>query len=260
MESHENNIINNNKILRKENNKSFFPIIKRENNIRFIEPYEFDYQVYAKGRWVGKRLIDILTHEFSRFNEDYYLNSIKDEKLKINNKPTFPNYIICRNDLITQKVIRKENPIIDSKIDIIFENEDFIVVDKPSSWPVHDCGGYLYNTLHRILSDEYNYENLKSLHRLDKPTSGIVIFARNKEMAEYFRQKLNSDNDNDNEVESQGNSHGSNGVHKVYLCRVKGEVLWENKNVIRGIINVNKAKGIYTDVDFDLNLLKKDKI
>lgn len=84
--------------------------------------------------------------------------------------------------------------------------------------------------------DEYKYENIKVLHRLDKPTSGIVILGKSKEMAEYFRQRLHSDS-----------------VKKTYLCRVKGNVSWEFKKVVRAILLIDKAKGIYSDCEGNVN-------
>jgi 23S rRNA-/tRNA-specific pseudouridylate synthase len=208
------------------------PSLVRAHNLRFIEPYEFKYQLYTKGRWVGRRLIDVLVYEFKQYDRDYFLKAIKDEKLKINNKLVEPDHILKREDFITHCVIRKENPIIDQKLDIVFENEDFLVVDKPSSWPVHVCGGYQFNTLHRILMDEFGYSELKVLHRLDKHTSGIVIMSKNKKSAENFRRKMHTDK-----------------VQKTYFCRVKGNFSHEKIKVIRSIIYVDKAKGVYTDVD-----------
>ncbi len=221
----------NKKTIKKEYYK-MKPNIILQNNLRFVEPYEFEYQIFAKGRWIGRKLIEVLLQEFRQYNEEYFLNAIKDGNLKINKYLTNPNHILQRNDFITHKVIRKENPIIDTKLDIIFNNEDFLVVDKPSSWPVHVCGGYQFNTLHRILMDEYNFEDLKVLHRLDKPTSGIVIMAKNKNSAEYFRQRLHTDL-----------------VQKTYVCRVKGDFKWDKINVVRAIVLVNQAKGIYSDSD-----------
>jgi 23S rRNA-/tRNA-specific pseudouridylate synthase len=208
------------------------PCLIRAHNLRFIEPYEFKYQLYSKGRWVGKRLLDVLTFEFKQYDRDYFIRAINEGKLKINNKITEPDHIIKRDDFLTHLVIRKENPIIDQKLDIVFESEDFLVVDKPSSWPVHVCGGYQFNTLHRILMDEHGFTDLKVLHRLDKHTSGIVIMAKNKIAAEKFRRKLHGDN-----------------VGKTYLCRVKGNFKEEKVKVIRSIIYVDKAKGVYTDVE-----------
>jgi hypothetical protein len=49
------------------------PVIKIENNIRFIEPYEFKYQLFAKRRWLGKKLIDVLESEFHAFPKEYHI-------------------------------------------------------------------------------------------------------------------------------------------------------------------------------------------
>lgn len=213
------------------------PNIIISNSLRFVEPYEFKYQLYAKGRWIGKKLIDVLLNEFKQYTEEYFLNGILEGKLKINDKLVDKDYIMKRNDFLAHIVIRKENPIIDKKLDIVFENDDFLVVDKPSSWPVHVCGGYQFNSLHRILMDEYGKKDLKILHRLDKHTSGVVIMAKTKSAADLFRSQLHSDM-----------------VQKTYLCRVKGNFEHEKINVVRSIIFVNKAKGIYTDCEDNTEL------
>ena len=221
------------------------PVIKIEHNARLIEPYEFQYQLYAKRRWLGKKLIEVLESEFHAFPKEYYINSIKEGKILINGKNTSEDYVLKDNDFITHLTIRKENPIIFKKIEIIYEDNDYLVVDKPSSWPVHICGAYNFNTLQRILMDEYNYKDIKILHRLDKQTSGIVVFAKNVNAAELFRNKLHTDE-----------------VQKIYFARVKGNfnALYENKN--KNIIDNNekivckkylkpldKSRGIHTDVD-----------
>lgn len=209
------------------------PTLTRKYNLRFIEPYEFKYQLYTKGRWIGKKILDVLVNEFRQYDSEYFVRTLKDGKFRVNGEIVEPDYILKRDDFMTHLVIRKENPIIDQKLNIVFEDDDYLVVDKPSSWPVHVCGGYQFNTLHRIMMDEYGYSELKVLHRLDKHTSGIVITAKNKDAAEKFRRNLHSDK-----------------VSKTYLCRVKGDFQPETANVVRHIIFVNKSKGIYTDCDY----------
>lgn len=221
------------------------PTLTKKYNLRFIEPYEFKYQLYSKGRWIGKKLIDVLLNEFKNYNEEYFLKALAIGTLLVNGHKVEPKYIIHQQDFITHVTTRKENPIIDQKLNIVFEDDKYLVVDKPSSWPVHVCGGYQFNTLHRILLDEYGYSNIKVLHRLDKHTSGIIIFAKTKEAADGFRVCLHSDK-----------------VQKNYLCRVKGDFnpTINNKNikiseegyinVVRYIVFLNKVKGIFTDCDF----------
>ena len=210
------------------------PVIKIENNIRFIEPYEFKYQLYIKRRWLGKKLLDVLKSEFHSYNEEYFIKAIDDAKILINEKKTSKDYILKDNDFLTHLTIRKENPIIYKKLDIVFDDKNYLVVDKPSSWPVHVCGAYNFNTLQRILMDEYKYQDIKILHRLDKQTSGIVIFAKNKEAADSFREKLHTD-----------------AVQKIYFARVKGKFEPQDKKVIvkKYIKVIDKSRGIHTDVD-----------
>ena len=221
------------------------PVIKVENNIRLIEPYEFKYQLYIKRRWIGKKLIDVLDSEFQAFPKEYYSQAITDGKILINNNKTTNDYILKDNDFLTHLTIRNENPIIAKKLDIVFEDENYLVVDKPSSWPVHICGGYNFNTLQRILMDEYKYNDIKILHRLDKQTSGIVIFAKNKESADVFRSKLHTDE-----------------VQKIYLARVKGNFVPQDKKVIckKYIKALDKSRGIHTDVsDIEVEKYLKNK-
>ena len=219
------------------------PVIKIENNVRLIEPYEFKYQLYIKRRWLGKKLIEVLESEFHLYSKDYFINAIKEGKILINEKQTSEDYILKDNDFLTHLTTRKENPIIFQKLEIIYEDNDYLVVDKPSSWPVHICGAYNFNTLQRILMDEYNYKDIKILHRLDKQTSGIVIFAKNTNSAELFRNKLHTDD-----------------VQKIYFARVKGdfstilnkkELMNEKGRIVckKYLKPLDKAKGIHTDVD-----------
>jgi 23S rRNA-/tRNA-specific pseudouridylate synthase len=208
------------------------PVLVKSDNLRFVQPYQFKYQLYIKGRWIGKQLIDVLVNEFQQYDKAYFEGALEKGTLMINHQQVHPEYVLKRNDFMTHIVERKENPIIDQKLDFVYEDDKYLVVDKPSSWPVHVCGGYQFNTLHRIMMDEYGYQDLKILHRLDKHTSGIVIMAKNKAAAEAFRIRLHSDK-----------------VEKTYLCRVKGNFEKETVKVIRSIIYVNKGKGIYTDCE-----------
>ena len=88
--------------------------------------------------------------------------------------------------------------------------------------------------------------NIKILHRLDKQTSGIVIFAKNKESADIFRSKLHTDE-----------------VQKIYFARVKGNFIPKDKRVIckKYIKALDKSRGIHTDVsDTEVeNYLKNKK-
>ena len=55
------------------------------------------------------------------------------------------------NDLLTHNTLREEPPILNLDIKIIAENQEILVVEKPTSIIVHTGGGYHFNTLIKIL-------------------------------------------------------------------------------------------------------------
>lgn len=66
------------------------------------------------------------------------------------------------------------------KIDIVFENEDFLLVNKPAGLSFHSEDGA---GLVVIVTQQLGYEQLYSVHRLDKMTSGLLVLAKSSEAA-----------------------------------------------------------------------------
>ena len=70
-----------------------------------------------------------------------------------------------------------------SAIELLYENRDFLVVDKPAGLNFHseDSAGLVV-----LVKEQYKLEEIYPLHRLDKMTSGLVIFGKSKEAAQQF--------------------------------------------------------------------------
>lgn len=60
------------------------------------------------------------------------------------------------------------NILEDKPIDIVHEDDNILVVNKPPSMPIHPCGQYHHNTLVKILHNEKGMKNLRVIHRLDR--------------------------------------------------------------------------------------------
>lgn len=71
---------------------------------------------------------------------------------------------------------------------------------------VHPCGRYRHNTVVFILAKEYNLKNLRTIHRLDRLTSGLLLFGRSPKKARQMEQQIRNRQ-----------------VQKEYVCRVEGE-------------------------------------
>ena len=76
------------------------------------------------------------------------------------------------------------------KLDIIFENKDFLVVNKPSKILTISDGkttNTLYHEASLYVKKQHKSNKIFIVHRLDKDTSGVIIFAKNPEVKKYLQ-------------------------------------------------------------------------
>ena len=97
----------------------------------------------------------------------------------------------------------------DKFIQVVHEDENVIVVDKPATLPVHPCGSYFFNSLFHILSeqDPSLKGRLHTVHRLDRLTSGLTIIAKSTTVAKSLAACITARDD----------------CRKVYIARVLGK-------------------------------------
>lgn len=176
-----------------------------ENNLRKVYPYYFTYSTFCKGRWVGKRLVDVFSEEFRAHSREEYEKNIEIGNIKINGKTINSDYVFKENDCVTNKSHRHETPVIGSAIKINHSDDDFVVIEKPPSIPVHPCGRYRHNSLLFILAKDYGLKELYSVHRLDRLTSGLLIFAKTVRKSQEINEQIRDRK-----------------VKKEYVCRVEG--------------------------------------
>jgi 23S rRNA-/tRNA-specific pseudouridylate synthase len=176
------------------------------------QPYIYEFKTYAKGRWIGKSLLDVLTSEFGGFDSVYWENAIKDSNILVNNAPTSKSYIVRNSDELLHRTHRHEPPVF-GQITLVDETDELVAVSKPASMPMHPCGGYKYNTLLTILAEEPlipNQPQLFTVHRLDRfliflllspllylnfnprVTSGLVILAKSTVAANNISKEIRS--------------------------------------------------------------------
>ncbi len=75
--------------------------------------------------------------------------------------------------------------IVDTNYKVIHEDEDVLILDKPSPLAVHPVGAYSELNLHSLLKKDPRWQNtqLRFVHRLDAETSGVICAAKTREAA-----------------------------------------------------------------------------
>lgn len=130
---------------------------------------------------IDKYLIDILN--ISRTKIQKLINL---EKIKVNNNIIKNSYIVRVDDEIeVEDLIEEKEEILPEEmdLDIIYEDEYLLVVNKPSGMVVHPALGHYSNTLVNGLMYYTNLSNNGDrpgiVHRIDKDTSGLLLVAKN---------------------------------------------------------------------------------
>lgn len=178
-----------------------------EDGLKRVKPYHFTYSTWCKERWRGRSLIEIFESEFRDRPLAYYRRAMEGGEVAVNSKTVGPDYVLKNGDCITHTLHRHEPPITADPIAILHEDNDMIVLNKPSGVPVHPSGRYNFNSITEIMKSERGPKWLAyPCNRLDRLTSGIMFVAKNPSAA----VKL-------------GNQIAARTVRKEYIARVMGK-------------------------------------
>lgn len=232
------------------------PHYEIKDGIRYVKPYFQTIRTTVKRRWLNRHVLDVLSSEFRSFSASEYRRRIENDEIGVihqikrskeekkqqrekgfqtptaqnrnislsNSKmkimyPDILSHKLSDNDVIERLEHIHERSVCATKpdeIEVIFEDNDTLVVNKPSGIPIHPVQNYFYNSLVQVLQNEgwsgrkvittkCDYQ-LRPCHRLDKLTSGVCIFAKSKDSARKIQMEIQNRD-----------------VEKVYLACVKGK-------------------------------------
>lgn len=132
---------------------------------------------------------------------DRLISKLKNKKLIfLNNEIAYINHVLSLNDIIEFNLEYPEEsdnivPIFQN-LNILFEDECFIIVNKPPFMPIHPSENHYTDSLANGIRYYFKTINLnkkiRPLNRLDKDTSGICIFAKNEYIQENLIKQMNN--------------------------------------------------------------------
>ena len=149
----------------------------------------------------GTRIDKFLSDEREDLSRSYIQQLIDEKKVLVNDAKIKPSYKLREGDVISLTVPEPEELKIepeDIPINIVYEDDDIVVVDKPQGMVVHPAAGHYSGTLVNALMFHCK-DSLSSIngvmrpgivHRIDMNTSGLLVVCKNnnshKALAEQF--------------------------------------------------------------------------
>lgn len=165
-----------------------------DNNINDIQCFKIDSTNQ------GKRLDVFLSKEIEEKSRSSLQNLIKDGLVKVNGLNVKANYKLKEGQNVEVSIpppvkisIEPEN----IELDIIYEDSDIAVINKPQAMVVHPAPGNYSGTLVNALL--YHFHHLSDIngemrpgivHRIDKDTSGLIVIAKNNYAHQYLARQI----------------------------------------------------------------------
>ena len=209
-----------------------------------------DYNDSRLDKWFKNKIINVPHSLIERI--------LRKNKIKVNKKKARSSYRLKTGDLIEIYDISKLRPVdkkekikylpkkkeIGTYDDYIIEdNENFIVINKPTGIPVQS-GTKSFKNIIDILKNSKYFDNSKPfiVHRLDKETSGVLIIAKNRKYAQLFTSLFRIRK-----------------IHKTYLAIVYGKVDKSLKVMKDDLIYYENNKKFFQKAISNLKIIKSNE-
>lgn len=137
-----------------------------------------------------ERLDQYLARRFSYMSRSQWQAEIKSGKIEVNGSPARrPHVRIAPGDTLDYCGRDIIEPPVNADFTVLYEDDNLIAVSKSGNIPTHPSGRFFNNTLSMVLQDHCRC-SVYPLHRLDRETSGVILFAKNAGFASAMHDHI----------------------------------------------------------------------
>ena len=145
--------------------------------------------------------LDVFLSEETGWSRSQVKLQIDGERAFVNGRPRKAGFLIKNGDVVSlsfsKEILEINAEAEDIPLDIIYEDDDFAIINKPQGMVVHPAPGAYNHTLVNALL--YHFETLSAgsdkirpgiVHRIDKDTSGLLVVAKNDKAHESLAKQI----------------------------------------------------------------------
>ena len=145
-------------------------------------------KLIVKQKYNGKKLNKLLLESLPNLTYGLFCNTLRKKDIKINGKRVNKDVTVFEGDEV---LVYISDSLLDSKssinLDIVFEDDNVLIINKPANIEVTGD-----NSLTSVVHNKYGNAVFKPMpcHRLDRNTTGLVLFAKNEEALNILLDKF----------------------------------------------------------------------
>ena len=171
----------------------------------------------------NKKLLSFLEYFFPDASISTFYKALRKKDIRVNDVRVSENVLVNEGDKIDLYILDKFLFASDFKLDIVYEDENILVVNKPKNIEVTG-----ENSLEGLLQEKYNSHEIKPCHRLDRNTEGLVLFAKNEDALNILLEKFKNQE-----------------ITKYYKCKVYGRFKKPHDVLLAYLFKDNKKSMVY---------------
>lgn len=190
-------------------------------------------------KYDGKKLNTVLLKEFPHLSINVVYKALRKKDIRVNDSKVNENVLLHYGDKlkifisddilfgISENQNKLEKSFLQNFIKKVYEDENIIVLNKPAGIEVTSSSKSTSPSLESILNSQYS-SPVFPCHRLDRNTTGLIIFAKNNESLQILFDKFKTHQ-----------------IEKKYLCKVYGIPKEEHKVLNDYLFKDNKKSTVY---------------
>lgn len=203
-----------------------------------------DYKIDKNQNESAKTVKDFLKDK--GYSSQILINLKKEEgSICLNGQPSYMNHPLTCGDIITVRISENKSsekiPAVNLPLNIVYEDEDILVVNKPCDMPIHPSMNNYENSLANAVAYYYEQQSIpfifRCINRLDRDTSGLTVIAKHMLSAGILSDMV-------------AKKSSEQGLSRQYLAIVRG-YLPEKKGIIEAPIARKDGSVIERVVDFE---------
>lgn len=156
---------------------------------RYVTNQGWTYFDRVKPAAVGQTVLSYYTSRYQHSTCEEWRSRIEQGQILLNGQPVTPQTPLAVGKLAYFRLPWPE-PVVPMDFGVLYEDEDFWAITKPSGLPVLPGGGFLEHTLLHQMRSRYPDETPVPVHRLGRGTSGAILVAKSQAAREMLSQQF----------------------------------------------------------------------